>query len=417
MPRSRSRSRSRSRGRRSRSRSRSRSRRDRERDERGSREKEEGEVKKERRRKSRFDDGPPIGSKWDQTPPSGAPVAASFLPTNYQTITTKTIAVPMTVVGSLIGKGGSVISQLMQQSGGCKIQMQQKDDMAPDARQRGVNLTGTLAQIAEAERLVNAVVAQVLAGGVSQGNTTIAVPSSSVGSIIGRSGAVIKKLIEDTGCQIKILPNDLQREGRIERDVSLIGNSSQVAHATKLIFDIVADPSSTGLAPGGFNGSAAAFRPQFPAGVVKKAVVVRDTDVGSLIGHKGSVIKQLIADSGCHIQIQPKNETGPPTLTREVLLSGTADQVEKAARLIADLTASNPSAPPGLSQGPMASGNVYNPYGPPMPSAPYNPYAWPPPAGPALPPGLPPGWQPPPFNPYGIPGLATDSETRPDDSS
>jgi len=35
----------------------------------------------------------------------------------------------------------------MQQSGGCKIQMQQKDDMAPDAKQRGVNLTGTLAQV------------------------------------------------------------------------------------------------------------------------------------------------------------------------------------------------------------------------------------------------------------------------------
>jgi polyribonucleotide nucleotidyltransferase len=44
--------------------------------------------------------------------------------------------------------------------------------------------------------------------------------------------------------------------------------------------------------------------------------------IGSLIGRGGSVIKGLIADSGCHIQIQQKDAMRPGQQDRDVTLSG-----------------------------------------------------------------------------------------------
>ena len=77
----------------------------------------------------------------------------------------------------------------------------------------------------------------------------------------------------------------------------------------------------------------------------KKVIAVRDADVGSLIGRAGSVIKGLIADSGCHIQISPK-DMRPGQLDRDVTLSGSADQIAAAEGMIRQLISTAPGPAP-----------------------------------------------------------------------
>jgi far upstream element-binding protein len=73
------------------------------------------------------------------------------------------LQVPTGTVGSIIGRAGSVINALKQNSG-ANIQMQQKEDMAPGATDRTITLSGQPAQIAEAERLINEIVANMPGG-------------------------------------------------------------------------------------------------------------------------------------------------------------------------------------------------------------------------------------------------------------
>merc|ERR1740117_2773350 len=53
---------------------------------------------------------------------------------------------PIQHVGSIIGKGGMVIRELIGQSG-AKIQLQQKEDLLPGTIERGVTVSGTPQQV------------------------------------------------------------------------------------------------------------------------------------------------------------------------------------------------------------------------------------------------------------------------------
>lgn len=384
-----------------------------------------------RKRKSRFDQGPPATpSKWDVAPTAAgdaaaaaALAAAGVIPTGGHSnpvvpqVTVKQISVSMGVVGSIIGRGGSIINNLMAQSG-ARIQMQQKDELSPSATQRGITLSGSVSQVAEAERLILQIVAQNLlpsgssggggsggggggygydSGASSSTSQTITVPISSIGSIIGRGGSVIRGLIEQSGANIKIQQKEDMRPGAVEREISLMGSPSNIETARRLIMDIVADTQQ-----GGASGPSV-------GGQTKKTIYVRDSDVGSLIGRGGSVIKSLIADSGCHIQIAQKDNRygggGSGSGDREVVLSGTPDQIDKATRLINETCANIGGPPPprgGHGYGmPPPPGAPYYPPPPPGAYPPYSPYGAPP--GPPPPGPPPPGAPPAPYNPYGMP--------------
>ena len=70
------------------------------------------------------------------------------------------IGVPDHMVGSLLGKGGSVIKEIMAFSG-TTIQVSQKDQYLPNTKQRSVRVTGSHAQV----QVVLAVIAAKLSGG------------------------------------------------------------------------------------------------------------------------------------------------------------------------------------------------------------------------------------------------------------
>lgn len=63
-------------------------------------------------------------------------------------------------VGVLIGKGGDTIRYL-QYNSGAKIQITRDADADPQSTTRPVELIGTLSSIKKAEKLINAVIAEV----------------------------------------------------------------------------------------------------------------------------------------------------------------------------------------------------------------------------------------------------------------
>jgi far upstream element-binding protein len=114
--------------------------------------------------------------------------------------TTRRIDVPSSKVGTLIGKGGEMVRYL-QVNSGAKIQIRRDAEADPSSALRPVEIIGTVSCIEKAEKLINAVIAEVEAGGVpalaARGvpeQMEIKVPSDKVGVIIGRGGETIKNM-------------------------------------------------------------------------------------------------------------------------------------------------------------------------------------------------------------------------------
>lgn len=347
-------------------------------------EEEDEENGEKRKRKSRFDEGGP--SKWDQGPSAEARIAlaaaaAGRLPTGAAAPaaqTSKYITIPLGAVGGLIGHGGSVIRQLMQDTG-TKVEMQRREEMTPGVRERGVTLRGSPSGIAEVElKVLEIVAASTPAGGLSGGGApagggssdrrVVLVPNLTVGSIIGKAGATIKTLIQDSGARFDIQPKEEMQAGAQEREITITGTSEQIEKGAALIMGVVENAQK--LISGGNSTAAAAAQFSAPPSPYAMAspyaqpmlgigpaapqsdygqasappsdygpptsamITVPDGTVGSIIGKQGAVIKRLIADSGAQFEIQPKEDMRPGQAGREVTITGTAGQIEKATMLI-----------------------------------------------------------------------------------
>ncbi|KAJ6858954.1 hypothetical protein NC652_041299 [Populus alba x Populus x berolinensis] len=152
--------------------------------------------------------------------------------------------VPNDKVGVLIGKGGDTIRYL-QYNSGAKIQITRDSEANPQSTTRPVELIGTLSSIRNAEKLINAVIAEADAGGspslvamglASSAQTAgvgdqleIPVPNEKVGLIIGRGGETIKGLQAKSGARIQLIPQHLpEGDGSKERTVRVTGDKRQV---------------------------------------------------------------------------------------------------------------------------------------------------------------------------------------------
>ncbi|KAK8651601.1 hypothetical protein V6N13_141198 [Hibiscus sabdariffa] len=167
---------------------------------------------------------------------------------------TRKMEVPNAKVGVLIGKAGDTIRYL-QYNSGAKIQIMRDADADPDAPTRPVEIIGTLSSINQAEKLINAVIAEADAGGspslVARGLATtqaagaadqieIQVPNEKVGLIIGRGGETIKGLQTRSGARIQLIPQHLpEGDGSKERTVRVTGDKKQIEIAREMIKDVM----------------------------------------------------------------------------------------------------------------------------------------------------------------------------------
>ncbi|CAL9236887.1 unnamed protein product, partial [Arabidopsis halleri] len=154
------------------------------------------------------------------------------------------------------------------------------------------------------------------------------VPIQKVGSIIGRKGDAIKKIIEETRAQIKILDGP---PGTTERAVMVSGKEE---HESSL------PPSMDGLLRvhmrivDGLDGEASQAP---PASKVSTRLLVPASQAGSLIGKQGGTVKAIQEASGCIVRVLGSEDVHVFALQddRVVEVVGEPTSVHKALELIA----------------------------------------------------------------------------------
>ncbi|KAM1039002.1 hypothetical protein ACFX13_034338 [Malus domestica] len=156
------------------------------------------------------------------------------------------------------------------------------------------------------------------------------VPAQKVGSIIGRKGEFIKKIVEETRARIKILdgpPGTTERavmvSGKEEPDSSLPPAMDGLLRVHKRIIDGLDGDSSH--APPGMGGK------------VSTKLLVAASQAGSLIGKQGGTVKSIQEASNCIVRVLGSEDLPIFALQddRVVEVVGEGVGVHKAIELIA----------------------------------------------------------------------------------
>ncbi|CAL0323687.1 unnamed protein product [Lupinus luteus] len=168
----------------------------------------------------------------------------------HQGAASKKIDIPNGRVGVIIGKGGETIKYLQLQSG-AKIQITRDSDADPNSPTRMVELMGTPDAIANAEKLINEVLAEAEAGGSGVATRRLTgqagsdeyvtkIPNNKVGLVIGKGGETIKSMQASSGARIQVIPLHLPPgDPSTERTLKIEGTPEQIESAKQLVNEVI----------------------------------------------------------------------------------------------------------------------------------------------------------------------------------
>ncbi|KAF9973254.1 hypothetical protein BGZ73_003504 [Actinomortierella ambigua] len=256
------------------------------------------------------------------------------------------MGVPGHLVGLIIGRGGENLKRIERETG-CRIQFTQ--DGAPNDRERFVNIVGTPAGIADAKRQIQDIIASSMntergppgGGGYGMGGyggaaygrasnqSSMQIPGSKVGLVIGRGGETIRDLQDRSGARIAVAPPSAQDHGTNMRTITLTGDDSAIERAKQFIDEIVND-----MAPRGTYGGGSGYQ-STPTATMQ----VPQEAIGLVIGRGGETVKQLQIMTRAKIQVQQVDAGAYPPEERTINLYGPPEAVEYARQLIMEKVA------------------------------------------------------------------------------
>ncbi|KAG0274177.1 hypothetical protein BGZ95_010041, partial [Linnemannia exigua] len=228
------------------------------------------------------------------------------------------------------------------------VKVQFSQDGGPNDRERFVNIVGQPAGIADARRQIQEIITSSqtgerpggyggyggggnygMGGGDSYGrggnSSTIQIPSTKVGLVIGRRGETIRDLQDRSGARIAVTPTP-EDQHSASRTVTITGDDNAIERAKALIEEIVNDMAPRG-AYGGAGGGG--FQNTPPV-----TMTVPQESIGLVIGRGGETVKQLQIQSRAKIQVQQVDPSVPAPAERTINLFGPPEAVEYAKQLI-----------------------------------------------------------------------------------
>ncbi|KAG5533113.1 hypothetical protein RHGRI_027369 [Rhododendron griersonianum] len=288
--------------------------------------------------------------------------------------------------GSVIGKGGTTISEFQSQSG-ARIQLSRNHEFFPGTSDRIIMVSGTFDEILKAVDLILSKLLNENRTFVSQfyvedgedvdpkSKLRLIVPNSSCGGIIGKGGANIKSFIEDSRAGIKISPLDNNFIGLNDRLVTLTGTLDEQMRAVELIMlKLAEDPHYAqsfsapfpyaGVSFAGFHGipstsvlpsvgTAAAYNANYGAngaGVkfqnnkedrsTSVTIGVADEHIGVVVGRGGKNLMEISQVSGARIKISDRGDFMSGTSDRKVTITGSQRAIRVAEAMISQKVAS-----------------------------------------------------------------------------
>ncbi|GKV34222.1 hypothetical protein SLEP1_g42616 [Rubroshorea leprosula] len=255
--------------------------------------------------------------------------------------------------GSVIGKGGSTITEFQSKSG-ARIQLSRSHEFFPGTSDRIIMISGTIDDVLKALELILAKLLSEL--NVDDGDDAeprtkvrLIVPNSSCGSIIGKGGSTIKSFIEDSQAGIKISPQDNNYYGLNDRLVTLTGTLDEQMRAFELIlpklaedphysqnihapFSYAAAYNAMNYAPNGAGG--AKFQNQKEDYSNSVTIGVADGHIGLVLGRGGRNISEISQVSGARIKISDRGDFMSGTTDRKVTITGSQRAIRQAESMI-----------------------------------------------------------------------------------
>ncbi|XP_047307137.1 protein BTR1-like isoform X1 [Impatiens glandulifera] len=279
--------------------------------------------------------------------------------------------------GSVIGKGGSAISDLQTESG-ARIQLSRNNEFFPGTSDRIIMVSGTSNEILTAvESILTKLLKEFYVEEEEADPHTklrLIVPNGSCGGIIGKGGATIKSFIEDSHANIKISPQDINFPGLNDRLVTLSGTLYEQMRANELILSKLAEDSNyigsftvpypyAGISFAGFHGVPYAFVPPFGTAAyhgtnygangnggkfqnnkatpsTTTTIGVADEHIGVVVGRGGRNLTEISQVSGARIKISDRGDFIPGTSDRKVTITGSQRAIRVAEAMVSQKVAS-----------------------------------------------------------------------------
>ncbi|KAI3695935.1 hypothetical protein L1987_78940 [Smallanthus sonchifolius] len=274
--------------------------------------------------------------------------------------------------GSIIGKGGTTISDFQSRSN-ARIQLSRNYEYFPGTSDRVIMVSGTIDEVLDAvglilTKLVNEFYAEDGEEAEPRSKVRLIVPNSSCGGIIGKGGSMIRSFIEDSGANIKISPQDNTYIGLNDRLVTVMGTLPQLGQAINLIlyklsedvyyvqsvgptFPYAAPHNIPNYGPSGVAGKFQNHRFQNNKEDVSNSVTlgVADEHIGIVVGRGGRNIMEISQISGARIKISERGDFIPGTYDRKVTISGSQRAIRVAEAMIMHKVSSASAPPPDMT--------------------------------------------------------------------
>ncbi|KAL9995268.1 putative K domain-containing protein [Helianthus debilis subsp. tardiflorus] len=297
------------------------------------------------------------------SPNDGAPPSQPPPPPPSDTIYLKFLA-SNAEAGSIIGKGGSTISDFQSRSN-ARIQLSRNYEYFPGTSDRIIMVSGTFDEVLDATeliltKLVNEFYAEDGEEAEPRSKSRLIVPNSSCGGIIGKGGSMIKSLIEDSQANIKISPQDNSLNDRL---VTVIGTLQQLVQATNLILSRLSEdlhyiqsmgPTFSYALPYGVpnygpNGGGKKLQNKKEEISDSVTLGVADEHIGIVVGRSGRNISEISQISGARVKISERGDFIDGTTNRKVTITGSQRAINVAEDMIMQKVASASSPPPPLA--------------------------------------------------------------------
>ncbi|XP_010552943.1 PREDICTED: protein BTR1 isoform X2 [Tarenaya hassleriana] len=260
--------------------------------------------------------------------------------------------------GSVIGKGGSTITDFQSKSG-ARIQLSRNQEFFPGTTDRIIMISGAITEVVNAlelilDKLNSELYAEDGSDAEPRRRIRLVVPNSSCGSIIGKGGATIKSFIEDSKAGIKISPLDNTYYGLSDRLVTLTGTLEEQMRAIDLIlakltedahysqnvhspFSYAAGYNSINYAP---NGTGGKFQNHKEDANNSVTIGVSDEHIGLVLGRGGRSVMEITQMTGARVKISDRGDFISGTNERKVTITGSQRAIHQAESMIKQKVAS-----------------------------------------------------------------------------
>ncbi len=237
--------------------------------------------------------------------------------------TKATFHVPKEAKTAVIGPKGSVVSKIQAETGAI---INLTDTATTDTSDSTVSVHGTNEQVAAARQEIEAIVSAF-----AKENKTLFLLSTSVGSIIGKNGAKLKKIREQSGAQIDVVSKDNKAGGKQQQESGRADKYGTIVPLVSIHIRGTEDALAAASAALCEAAGSALVKAEDRDSFREKRIDIPSAEASKkLVGRGGETIMALEKDLGVRINILRKSMS--------VCISGRADaNMLKAAEQVENL--------------------------------------------------------------------------------